>query len=60
MQSQQYLINNLYTLISLNVFRVDVFWEITIYNFMCMCTCKHVHVRVLSVETLNRIITHSF
>ena len=46
--------------ISSNLFRIDVFWELVIAHFLCIANSKNTNLRKMAVETLNLFIAAAF
>lgn len=46
--------------INVNLFRIDVFWDLVIAHFLCIAYSKNLNLRKMAVETLNNFITSSF
>lgn len=46
--------------INVNLFRIDVFWDLVIAHFLCIANSKSLNLRKMAVETLNNFITSSF
>ena len=46
--------------INVNLFRIDVFWELVIAHFLCIANSKNSNLRKMAVETLNNFISSGF
>lgn len=46
--------------VSLNIDRIYLFWDLVAAHFLCIANSKHDSLRIFSIEILNNIVNNAF